>query len=142
MSKPSNFILSTDYATYKNDATGQLSLTIPASIVIAPNTSYTTSQSVNIGTNGAPARTFINHSAQPTRWYIAPQIQVVASGIDSIIGARDYFYYIYVTRTSPTTVTVNVEIPNYSFGAGNLTTESVARNVTVKIATFIPPFTT
>lgn len=141
MTKPSNFILSTDYATYKNDAVGQVSLVIPASIVIAPNTSYTATQSVTLGTRGAPARTFINHSAEPTRWHIAPQIQVVASGIDSISGARDYFYYVYITRTSPTSVTLNIEIPNLAFGAGNLTTESLARTVTVNVATFIPPFT-
>jgi len=140
MPKPSNFILTTDYSTYKNDAIGSIVFTIPGSISIAANTSYKASYNLAIGTQGAPSRAFINSSASPSQWFVGPMLQVVCDGIDSFFGATPYYYYITILRTAPNVVTVNVEISNYAFGAGTLTTETTPRTITVKLATFIPPF--
>ena len=142
MTKPSNFILDTDFTTYKNDAIGSIVFTIPGSISIPVNTSYKASYSTTLGTAGAPSRAFINSSASPANWYVGQSLQVVADGIDSLFGPYQYFYIIYITRTGPNTVTANVQIDNYGFGSGTLTTETTARTITVKLATFIPPFAT
>ena len=141
MTKPSNFILDTDFATYKNDAIGAITFTIPGSIAIAANTRYVASYSTTLGTNGAPSRAFINCSASPTKWFVGQLLQVVADGVDSSFGPYSYFYIIYITRTGPNTVTATVEIDNYSPGSGTLTTESTPRTINVKLATFLPPFT-
>ena len=141
MTKPSNFILNTDFATYKNDAIGSIVFTVPGSIAIPFNSRYTASYSTTLGQNGAPSRAFINSSAKPSQWYVGQSLQVVADGIDSLFGTVTYFYIIYITRTGPSTVTASVEIDNYAPGSGTLTTESTPRTITVKLATFLPPFT-
>lgn len=140
MVKPSDFILTTDFATFKNDAIGQFTLTIPGSLVVLPNTFYSTSSSFDIGTAGAPARTYINSSAFPSKWFFGPALQILATGNDSISGSVTYQCFIVISRTSPTTVTATAYIPGNTTGPGILTTEPTARTITIKAATFIPPF--
>ena len=141
MTKPSNFVLDTDFPTYKNDASGTITFNVPGSINIAPNTSYTASYTTTVGTKGAPSRAYINSSANPSNWFVGQSLQIIADGIDSLFGPTPYSYIVFITRNSPNTVTATVRIDNYAFGSGTLTTESTVRTITVKLATFIPPFT-
>lgn len=144
MTKPSNFILSSDYSTLKNDDTNSVSIVIPGSIVIPASGTYSYSASANltIGSIGSLSRTQVNTSRNATDWYFTPLLQIFATGTGSLSGTIDYDYFVYITRTSATTVTANVLIQNDSFPAETLTTESTARTITFKVATFLPPFTT
>lgn len=139
MVKPSQFILNTDYATLKNDATGSFSFVIPASIVIPAFDYYTASYNLTIGTAGAPARTFINSSQSPTLWFLGANLQIQIDGVDSISGPVVYGCFIYISRSASNVVTATVVIYNTN-GVGNLTTESTARTITIKVNTFLPPF--
>ena len=140
MSKPSNFILNTDFATLQNDDNGGTSFIIPASIAIpfSGAYSYSASYTFEVGTTGASSRPVVNTSADPTNWHVGSSLTIYADGSDSILGAVTYYYTIYLTRIDASTVQVNVLIPNQ--GPGTLTTESAARTISITVATLIPPF--
>lgn len=145
MTKPEQFISTTDYSTLKNDDVQTLTFVIPGSIVIPASAPYYYVQTQTIqvgGVLGATARVEINTSRESSIWYSGSVLQVVADGTWSIAGGGEYPYYIFVSRTSATTVTARVYIPNDggAFGAGSLTTEATARTVNIRIATFLPPF--
>ena len=143
MTKPSNFIQNSDYATLKNDGNNTVSFTIPGSIAIPSSGtySYSATYDVIVGSNGAVTKTFINSSVDSTKWFFTPQLQIVATGVDSVAGVVDYDYFVYITRVNATTSRMNVLIPNDGGTGGTLTTETTARTITVKVSSFLPPFT-
>lgn len=142
MSKPNKFRINTDFASHKNDDVQYIQFTIPASIVIpySGTFSYSATHDLNIGVQGADSIVNIEHSFSPNKWFHGHVLWVELNGTRSGVGATTYLCYIYITKKTPTTMTVNVFIPNDSGIGGTLTTEGVVRTVTVAISTFLPPF--
>jgi hypothetical protein len=145
MTKPSNFILNSDYSTLKNDDSAEYSFTITGSKVIAasPPYSFIQTETFDVGASlGATQRVQIETSLEPDKWYSGSALQYIANGTYSASGPTQYPTQMVVYRTSSTQVTVLVLIANQGgpFGAGSLTTEATTRTVRIRVATFIPPF--
>lgn len=142
MTKPSSFILNTDYATLKNDGKARVTFIIPASVAIPSSGtySYIATTDVTVGSKGAVTRTSINTAVEPSTWYSGSYLKIIRQGTHTVFGTYIYTVHIYLTVDSVGVVTANLLIQNDS-GTGTLTTEASTRSVTIDIATFLPPFT-
>ena len=139
MTKPSNFTLSSDYATLKNDATGTLSVTLPSGVVIPAATVYTQTDTISIGTPGASYRSRVN-STKRTQWLISKSIIYSYSSGATIPPSVSVNYDIFVSivKQSSTQVVLRVSIPNAY--TDPMTVSGLAQTVTAHVATFLPPF--
>lgn len=144
MYNPDKFILSTDFATLKNDADTTVQVTFPGSIVIpgsvGPAGSYSERHTdVVIGAQGAISRVQISSSKDSNIIHPARNLYYDRSGI--VLGiSTSYTLSAFVYRISPTTMRCIVLIPNpYS---DPLTTASGDETITFHVNTFLPPFAT
>lgn len=132
MNKPENFILNSDYATYKNDSNATVTLVMPASQVIPNGGSYSAYSDVTVGTIGANMMVTIKHSGYPSNAeYSTQKLTYYADG--SFIPM-----IVEVFRLNATTVRLRLFIPNNS--GSSITTEATPRTITAKISTFLSPF--
>ena len=137
MTKPNSFILNTDYASLKNDATGSGSVVIPASVNIGNAASVSYSTDLTIGAKGAFTRARIRSSKEGNRWIIANAVSYIRIGTVSS-SAAVYEVFAFVWRPNPTTLRLQVHIQNpYS---ATLTTASGAETIDYYVNTFLPPF--
>lgn len=132
---PSQFIITSDYATLKNDATGQLSVTVPSSVVVGAGSTFSTSSSIEIGVAGASERSQI-HSSKTGQYYVGNMLDIIKNG--NAGGTALYDVFVDLSRTGPTTLTMTATIFN-PYGV-TLTGESGAETFTADVATFLPPF--
>ena len=138
MSKPENFILSTDYPTLKNDGNSSISITIPASITITAAEGYWQStESITVGSIGSFIRPTIK-SSRNNKEYVVRNLYELGTA-SSPVGAN-YYIIIDVYRKNSTTMEVSVFIPNNLYPATTLVTENITETITVKLATFLSPF--
>ncbi len=129
--KPEKFILNSDYATLANNSeTISCVVTIPATS-IASGVTQTFDNTVSVGSAGSPMECDINYSLTSDRWSGQQMLFVENTGTPS-----QYQGNVVVYRNSPTTVRVRVAV-SY-FGPGSIT--KTARTVTVRIRSFVPPF--
>lgn len=137
MTKPSNFILNTDYATLKNDADGYVSVALPSSLNIAAATTYSTSSSITLGVAGSDIRQRISTS-KDNIWYTSRSILYASSSGATVSGSpSSYDVVVTVSRTAPTTITLTVFIPN-PYGS-TMTITGLSQVISAYVATFIPP---
>lgn len=136
-----NFIMSSDYATLKNDNKGTLSLYLGQSPVLAYGDVYTYETSMELGTANASIRCQIRSDVAPTVIYAAPQIQVTLQATTSTTPATvaDYPATAYVVRTSATTIKLKCTVMG---GAVDLTQQITGKfqTITADIVTFLSPF--
>lgn len=144
MYNPEKFILSTDFATLKNDADTTVQVTFPGSQIIAgsvgPAGSYAERHvDVNIGAQGAISRIQISSSKDSNIIHPARNVFYTRNG--TVLGfSATYTIDAFVYRISPTTMRCSLFVPNpYS---DPLTTESGDETMTFEVNTFLPPFTT
>lgn len=131
MSKPAKFILNSDYATLANDSdTTTITVTIPATS-ISSGVSQVFTNTVIVGTIGSPIEFDVNYSMSDRIWKTPELLFVENSTLSSA-----YQGYINVYKSDANTVTVQVMV--FYGGSGSITKN--ARTVTVKVRTFIPPF--
>lgn len=144
MTKPEDFILSTDYATLKNDATGITTVSIPASQVIpasiGPNGSYLEYHSdLEIGTIGALTRIQISSTKDSNAIYATRTADYGRTGsTPSGPGISSYSVDAFLYRISPTTVRCQVYILNQY--PEPLTTEAGVETITFYVNTFLAPY--
>lgn len=136
MTKPSSFILTTDYPTIKNDNSGSFSITIPASQAIATGTAYEQEVTKTIGTASSLLR-ITAKSSLDGREFSGNSFMSIGYGDITPYGSTPYNIMIDVYRKSSTVIAVHVYIPNLT--PVTLTT-GAAETITIKVATFLSPF--
>jgi len=82
MTKPSNFIQSTDYMSIGSDGRGEISVTVPASTVLSSSTiSVTFETTANVGTKiGSNFRT-IGKSSKDSNWVYGTSFYTINTGV-------------------------------------------------------------
>lgn len=136
--KPEQFILTSDYGTLKNDATGTITLSIPSGITIPSGDFREYSNTLTIGTINASTRIQITSSADPSNWTYGNMREVILRIRDSSSFEYDQSYVVNVERTSSTDIRMYIRIPNLS--PFPFTIISGVQTVTADIATFLSPF--
>ena len=140
MTKPSNFIQNSDYASLKNDNHGQMTLYLGSSPALAYNAQYTYESFLTLGTINAGIRSQISTDVAPTVFWSSPSINITLQAtISGGGGTTDYPATVYVERTSPTTMRLACNV--YGIAAGLTTTiTGKFQTVTADIVTFLSPF--
>lgn len=133
MTQPSKFILSTDFATLKNDAQTSTSVTFPASTVVVGSSYAEFHVDLVIGKQASLNRIQIASSKDSNKRYIGKTLGYSRSGS---LGA--YTILAYTTRISSSTLRCTVYLQNL-YG-GNMTSEAGNETFSFFIDTFIPPF--
>ena len=128
---PGKYILNSDYATLANDsATVECAVSIPATSITSGSTQFY-DNTVTVGTAGSPMECDINCSLSSERWTGTQMLFIENNATASM-----YQGNVIVYRNSATTVKVRVAV-SYFLG-GSITKN--ARTITVRIRTFVPPF--
>lgn len=128
MNRPENFIITTDYATLKNDvSSATLSVTIPGSTVVPGNGIYSISDTITIGSQTSNIRARIR-SSRDGRWLLGAAVSYDGG----------YNVLALVTRQSNTQVRLTAIIKNpYSL---SLTIAPTSETITAVVSTFLSPF--
>jgi hypothetical protein len=138
VSKPSEFIMSTDYATLKNDDTNTISVTFPSGLILTAGQRYVVTQDLVIGTINASSRVRISSSKISNQYFAGCIAWVDRTGV--IAGPTNVPYALraFITRINPTTVRAVVGMLNpYSEG---MATAFGDETFTFEIDTFLSPF--
>jgi hypothetical protein len=111
MSKPDNFIFTSDFPTIKNDGVSSTTVTLPGSVSVAGNGSVTYTSDITVGSIGGIINGRIASSKNSTDWY-AGQVQIVTrtgkvGGVDALYGVVAFMY-----RLNSTTVRCVAHILN------------------------------
>lgn len=136
-SKPSSFLLTTDFPTFKNDASANGTVSIAGGLVIAGSSAFTASGDFSIGTQGAVTRSRWWSSVDST-WYSGQYIIYNRTGTVGGVGGFAYNIFLSVFRTAPTTMRLQVVIPN---PYGTPLTGAAAETIIMYSETFIAPNT-
>lgn len=112
--KPSNFILSSDYGTLKNDSGSTvLTVTINNGFVFNPSNPLLGQSSIEVGTLNAPVRSRMTTTKRGGTWIIGTflfdQISSQVSGFP--VDVSPLWCSLY--RTSPSTMTLRVETEGF-----------------------------
>lgn len=144
MTKPENFILNSDYATVKNDATGTMTLNIPSGTTI-PASSGSSYGLVNfetfldIGETDAGIRGYI--STTKFSGIYAPfggsyNVRVLTRYNTTGTPVFDLYFTVILERVSPTRLRLYCQIGNsFSFSL----TIMDSQTITFDLATFLSP---
>jgi hypothetical protein len=141
MSKPESFILNSDYATLKNDATGTMSLSITTGDVIAVGGSKTFETFLDIGTRNASIRAQMSSNRYVSNYCVGTSLQTQIQMQYDIPGSPmifDDYFVANVERVSPTRLRLYLTIPNPN--TFTLTVIGGAQVITADINTFLSPF--
>jgi hypothetical protein len=134
---PEEFILTTDYATLKNDDSGTFQLVVPGSMSVAAGGSYSNTSSITLGSNSVNTRSQINSSRSSTVWTAASQVDFTRTG--TVLGVPTaYSLFTVISRTGTHTLQIAALIFNPN--ANTLTTQSGSETITFDIRTFLSPF--
>lgn len=137
MNNPQDFDITSDFATLKNDNSGDISVTFPGSFSVPGNGLSQFTNTINIGTRGAALRTRASSSKDSNTWYVCSSLSYMRTGMSGGFSAS-YSVVAAASRTSPTTITVVALVLNpYS---GTLVTEAGNETFSFHLNTFLPPF--
>lgn len=137
MNNPNNFIVTTDFATIKNDdSDNTLSVTIPSSVVVGPGSIYTQTSVVTVGSSVSNIRGRIR-SSKDGRWVVGGSISIYRIGTN-IYGPAFYDILVTITRESATQVRLTAFIRNIDTIA--ITCEAGAETFSAEVNTFLSPF--
>lgn len=138
MTKPQNFIATSDYGSVKNDARGRLSLTIPNGATIPPNGGKTTwSQDLTIGTINASLRTQMQSSLRPGEWTLGQfrtidmTLNYPGFGTSTESGAAS------IIRINATTI--RLYCTHFNFSPSTITVVG-GQTITADVVSFLSPF--
>jgi hypothetical protein len=135
--QPEEFILTTDYATLKNDDSGTFQLVVPGSMSIASGATYTNSSDVILGDDSVNLRSQINSSRASTIWVATTQLDLPRTG--TVLGSPSP-YTLFTTVDRVGTNTIRVAAAIFNNAANTLTTQSGAETITFDLRTFLSPF--
>lgn len=137
-----HFILSTDYATLKNDNETTVQVTFPGSVIVGGSvlpagTSMERHTDVTIGAQGAISRIQISSTKDAS--IIHPARNVYYNRTGTVLGfSTPYTIVAFVYRISPTTMRCTALVTNPT--SDPLTTEAGDETFTFYVNTFLPPF--
>ena len=140
MTKPSNFIQNSDYASLKNDAKNTFTLYLGASPALTYGTTYTYESFLDIGTSNSPIRCQIRSDVASSTIYSSPQmkitLQAVVSGDPTPF---DYPTTVYIERISATRIRLICNVWGYVPGR-TVTITGKFQTITADVVTFLSPF--
>lgn len=134
MPKAESFILTSDFATLKNDDTKSIDVVLPASVVIAPGTLYNVSADLTIGAPGAEQRVKVKSSRIGAK-YFTGMFNSTWEGTTPF-GPAIYTSYARAIRISPTVVRCIVTVPN---PYPDPLTTGISETFSFIVNTFLPP---
>lgn len=137
MTTPNQFILTSDFASLKNDAGTTVKVTFPGSSSVAGGSYKEVATDVVIGTKASINRTQISSSKDANTRYAGLYLSYTRTGTHAGV-ASPYTLFAFVYRTSPTTLRCSAYVANPY--AGTLTTAATDETFTFYVDTFIPPF--
>ena len=143
---PSRFILNTDYATFKNDAEGTGTLTVPNSIVMLPNQGDTIiTTTIDIGASASAAyRTYIE-SSKYSHVMMSSTVSLPCTESMPGYGSWDSTIPVTIYRSNKKFV-VELRAPEYAPDPAepnppaNVTYSGMGQTLTIHIQSFIDPF--
>lgn len=139
MTKPSNFIQSSDYATLKNDETGTFTLYVGDSGVITPGNSYIYSSVLTIGTVNSSIRSQMATSLDNKFWSTSVlQLTLRVTYYTGTNPEGNFLKSVIIERISPTQIRMYLKVENYF--AFNIRITGGYQTVTANVATFLSPF--
>jgi len=138
MTKPESFILTTDYATLKNDDQGTLTVIVPASLSVTASNTTVFSSTAPIGSAGAPMRVSLSVTGLPVdNSLIADTMEIVGEG--TLSGSpQNWTIRAVCYRSSATNVSLRATI--YNPDGATLILGNPQITISAKINTFLPPF--
>ena len=128
-SEVQKYISTTDYTTLKNLNGGTISISIPAGTVVAANSVYTSAVSTTCGAAQSSSRALIEYNGAS---YVCHRLSVM------VLPAMFLYGNVFLYKSGDTTMTAVATVFNNS---GSSITTTVAANFTIRIQTFLPPFT-
>jgi len=142
MTKPNRFIFHSDYASFKNE-TGEveLSVTVPANLVIAANGSFLDSDTATLGTKGSSIWCRGSSSKESSgAYYVTPTLVTERFfTINDGSGNQNLLRIIaYVSRPSSTEVKLQVQTENFN-PFESITGPGTAETFTFQIQTYKSP---
>lgn len=137
MTKPENFIISSDYASIKNDGyDSTLTVVVPASVVVTAGSVYTVTALVTVGSSVSNIRARL-YSSKNGNWYSTASLMIPRTGVVSGSPAG-YEVLSVVTRENATQVRLTAFIRN-PYGA-TLTGAAGTETIQAEVNTFLSPF--
>lgn len=133
MTKPTQFILSSDYATLKNDDSKSTSVTAPGSQSIAGSGYLEYHSDLTVGAQASLNRVQISSSKDSNTRYATELLEYARTG--SLGG---YNIVAYAFRISTTMMRCSIYVPNPYGGA--MTSEAGDETFNFYINTFTPPY--
>jgi len=141
MTKPSNFIINSDYATLRNSQLGlTASVTVPSGAVVPARASREWVQDITIQAPYAISSCRISSSKYYNRWIVCNTMDMMWTHGDLSDGSTGVWYdvYCFVRRLNATTVRFAAVITNtYDF---ELTCDPFDETFNLVMNTFVPPF--
>lgn len=139
MDRPESFILTTDYATLKNDSAAPITLqvTISSGVSIPGNSVYSVAANATVNSNSADIRSIIHSSKNSAYYLVASSTYYMRSG--TVLGFPGFECKVYaaISRESATQIRLTAIIKNpYS---SPLVFEAGDETITAYITTFISP---
>lgn len=138
MTKPSNFIQNSDYASLKNDARNTFTLSITDSGTLAYGASKTYESVLTIGTINSGLRCQMKSSLSADIWCsssILASVTVTATPG----GAFTFDLPVVIERISPTQIKMKAVFFSYGAGATMRITGGY-QTITTDVVTFLSPF--
>jgi len=140
MTKPSNFIENSDYATLKNDDNNSISVSITDSGLLAFGATKVYESFLNIGTTNAGLRVQMYSSAAPNNIWCAMGMTVPVT-VTVTPGGSTFSYDLPVTLERVSATSVRLYSIFYSFGVGvSMQITSGYQTITADVVTFLSPF--
>lgn len=136
MSKPEQFILTTDYTTFKNDAKGSVTLNMPGGIGIGAGSAYVQVVDIVLGTKNAPIRSMISSSVDSNKKYLGSWQTRFRTGTVSGFAAT-YQVTVSISRISANTIRFELDAFN---GQSSTLVTAGSESFTAYINTFLSPF--
>lgn len=112
MTKPSNFVINSDYATFKNDERGSITLTVPNGTVVGANSRVTLQSTLTIGKRDASVRSKMRCNGGT--WRNCASMQKQYNINYSGVGASTNWLSSSIERTGPTTIRLFAILDNAS----------------------------
>jgi len=131
------YISTSDYSSIRSDGGRTLTVTVPASTVVAGSGTYSISSSVELGGLGAGLRAQIESSKDSGKRYVGLWQDRFRIGTESGFPAT-YDIFVVLSRSSATTLTLTATVFNPYAGA--LTCAAGAETFTAYVRTLVSPF--
>jgi hypothetical protein len=139
MTKPSNFIQNSDYASLKNDAKGTFTLSIGDSGVLAYGSSKTYESFLTIGTVNSGLRCQMKSSLSADIWSSSSILAPVTVTVTPDGSTFTYNLPVVIDRVSATQIRMKAVF--YSYGVGvSMQITSGYQTITADVVTFLSPF--